>query len=605
LQSVTFSEPTRRPALRWIALATFLTLVPITLLVPGLTELVVDRHGGTRFQAHLFVSLNQLAGIIAVPFAIALHRKYRATHTWILVLLLVDAVAFLGMRSAPNLTALFAWRALDGMAHLPAVTFLMIAANRAGGQRRGASMGVVASALMVGVGVGAPLGGILIDRSPMLVYAVGAALLVIAALTATRIPATDEGAPLASGRYHWDRKKLVSWMPLAYGFADRFLIGVFVSTFTLYLTEVHGVSAAARGTLMSLFLLPFAALCWPAGTLADRAGWFAPLIGANVMFGVVYASYGVVPFSWLPVLMVLSGVLSALMFAPSLVLVSEFAKRGAGEGLFGAFQIAGSIGFLMGPIVGGLLVESLRAPAGGPWWAAIFASVGIALSVFGLLSARVLAPHARKEVAEAGRHGGRANVPIISPSVPTRGTKRTRAFGAWMLKLLGWKFSGELFPDAKKMVIIVAPHTSNWDFVVGVFAMYAVGIRVTFLGKDTLFKFPLGLVMRFLGGLPVDRASKSDVVTQTVELVQKSERIIIALAPEGTRRAVLNWRTGFWWIASRAKVPVLPIGLDFKAKEVRVFPTFTTTGSVERDVALLRSLFKSEMAFDPAKHIEQ
>lgn len=601
LKAVT--ETTRRPALRWIALATFLTLVPITLLVPGLTELVVDRHGGTRFEAHLFVSLNQLAGIIAVPFAIALHRKHGATHLWILGLLLVDAVAFLGMRSAPSLGALFAWRALDGIAHLPAVTFLMIAANRAGGQRRGASMGVVASALMVGIGVGAPVGGILIDRDPMLVYAVGAALLVVAALIASRIPATDEGAPLAPGRYKWDRTRLASWMPLAYGFADRFLIGIFVSTFTLYLTEVHGVSAAARGSLMSLFLLPFAALCWPAGTLADRAGWFGPLIGANVLFGLVYASYGLVPLSWLPLVMVLSGVLSALMFAPSLVLVSDFARRGAGEGLFGAFQIAGSVGFLTGPIAGGVLVETLRAPSGGPWWMVIFASVGVALSLFGLVSAAVLRPHAGVHAADAGRHGGRANVPIISPSVPTRGSQRTRAFGAWMLTLIGWKFSGELFPDEKKLVLIVAPHTSNWDFVVGVCAMYAVGIRVTFLGKDTLFKFPLGILMRFLGGVPVDRASKSDVVTQTVELVQKSERIIIALAPEGTRRAVLNWRTGFWWIASRAQVPILPVGLDFKRREIRLLDTYRTTGNVEVDVALLRSKFSAEMAHTPAKYI--
>ena len=210
-----------RSALRWIALATFLTLVPITLLVPGLTELVVDRHGGTRFQAHLFVSLNQLAGIAAVPFAMLLHRRVPTNRWWIPALLLVDAVAFIGMRSAPTLSALFAWRALDGLAHLPAVTFLMIAANRAGGQRRGASLGVVASALMVGVGVGAPLGGLLIDRDPMLVYLVGAALLVVASMAAHWVPTThaahEAGAPsLAPSRYHWDRRRLVSWMPLAY-----------------------------------------------------------------------------------------------------------------------------------------------------------------------------------------------------------------------------------------------------------------------------------------------------------------------------------------------------------------------------------------------------
>ena len=166
-----------RPALRAIAIATFFTLVPITLLVPGLTELVVDAHGGTRFQAHLFVSLNQLAGIVAVPVVLRLHRRGENTRAWLVALLLLDSMAFLGMRAADSLVTLFAWRAVDGLAHLPAVTLLMIAANRAGGRRRGASLGIVASALMVGVGVGAPLGGVLVDRDPALVYGVGAVLL--------------------------------------------------------------------------------------------------------------------------------------------------------------------------------------------------------------------------------------------------------------------------------------------------------------------------------------------------------------------------------------------------------------------------------------------
>ncbi|HRN54148.1 MAG TPA: MFS transporter, partial [Gemmatimonadaceae bacterium] len=153
------------PALGAIALATFLTLVPITLLVPGLTELVVDAHGGTRFQAHLFVSLNQFTGIIAVPIAMALHRRWPHTRRWVVGLLLLDAVSFLGMGAANTLAELFAWRALDGIAHLPAVTFLMIAANRSGGARRGASLGLVAGALMIGVAVGAPLGGVLVESA--------------------------------------------------------------------------------------------------------------------------------------------------------------------------------------------------------------------------------------------------------------------------------------------------------------------------------------------------------------------------------------------------------------------------------------------------------
>ena len=380
-----------RPALRAIALATFLTLVPITLLVPGLTELVSVAHGGTRFQAHLFVSLNQLTGIIAVPFAMRLHRRFPETHRWIVGLLALDAVSFVGMGTAGSLGELFAWRAVDGLAHLPAVTFLMIAANRAGGARRGASLGVVAAALMVGVGVGAPIGGILVDRDPSLVYRVGAVLLAVAAVAALAIPRTAVAVDGPSrSRYAWDRTRVATWMPLAYGFADRFLIGVFVSSFTLYLTEVHQVSAATRGMLMSLFLLPFALLCWPAGRLADRVGWYGPIVSANILFGITYASYGLLPFALLPAAMVLSGVLSALMFSPSLVLVSEFARRGAGEGLFGVFQVAGSFGFLFGPLVGGLLVETLRRADGEPAWALIFGAVGALLVGLGLVSWRVL-----------------------------------------------------------------------------------------------------------------------------------------------------------------------------------------------------------------------
>ena len=603
-------QATSSRALSAIALATFLTLVPITLLVPGLTELVVDMHGGTRFQAHLFVSMNQLTGIIAVPFAMALHRRSPQTRWWIVALLLLDAVAFMGMRSAASLGGLFAWRALDGMAHLPAVTFLMIAANRAGGARRGASLGVVAAALMVGVGVGAPLGGLLIDREPILVYSVGAGLLLLAALAAVGVPALSAPTADPAARYRWDRTKLVSWMPLAYGFADRFLIGVFVSTFTLFLTEVHGVGAATRGMLMSLFLLPFAVLCWPAGKLADRIGWFGPLIFANVAFGVVYSTYGLVSFKLLPVAMVASGILSALMFAPSLVLVSDFAKRGAGEGLFGIFQIAGSVGFLTGPLVGGVLVETLVDRTGEPAWSLIFASVGLTLSLGGLLSWRVLAPYAAQLNAErtpeaiGPRRGGYLNVPVIGPNVAARGNALTRQIAMMFMRLTGWRFTGAAIPDERKMVIIVAPHTSNWDFPTGIMAMYALGIRGTFLGKDTLFKFPMGILMRWLGGFPVDRTSKQNVVSQTASLVEHMDKVLIVLSPEGTRSRVDNWRTGFWWIAHQTKSTIIPVAFDFRAKAFHFAPPFHTTGDVEADVQALRAYFRSDMAYSPMKYVE-
>lgn len=388
---------------RAIALATFLTLVPLTLVVAGLNELVVVALGGTRANAHAFTAVNMAAGIIGVPIALAMFRRRPNLRAWLVTLLVVDAGAFLGMHAADTVPALLAWRALDGFTHLPAVTLLMVAANRLAGERRGATMGLVATSLMTGVAVGSPLGGWLVMHGPAAVFVTGAALLVVAALASLAIPPLPADANVGGGhRYEWKRGSLAVWMPLAFGFMDRFTIGVFVSTFTLYLAEVQRISPAQRGVLMSLFMVPFALLCWPAGRLADRIGWYAPSIIGTVAFGAVYATYGVVPAAFLPVSMVLSGLTSALMFAPILLLLSEFARRGAGEGIFGAFQVAGSFGFLFGPMAGGLAVEVTRHGTGTPAYGAIFIGVGVATAVLGVVAAVVLAPVARTWKAEPG-----------------------------------------------------------------------------------------------------------------------------------------------------------------------------------------------------------
>ena len=131
------------------------------------------------------------------------------------------------------------------------------------------------------------------------------------------------------------------------------------------------------------------------GGRADRVGWFAPLVAGTIGFGLVYAGYGALSPAALPVLMVLSGVLSALMYAPNVVLVGEMVRRGAGEGLFGAFQVAGSCGFLAGPVVGGLLVELSQDQSGAVAYAPIFAAVGALVVTLGVMAALVLRPLAR------------------------------------------------------------------------------------------------------------------------------------------------------------------------------------------------------------------
>lgn len=386
-----------------LALATFLALVPVTLLVPGTHELVVTAHGGTQSDAHAFMTVNMVAGMFTVPATMHFYRRWFSVRHWVIFALVMDAVAFAGMGLATSLNMLYAFRILDGAVHLPAVTLLMVASNRSSGVRRGGSLGALATAIMVGVAIGSPVGGWLVERNPSLVYVVGAILLLLAAsVTATlgELPAGDAQAHEGGGRYRWNRRSLRTWIPLGYGFMDRFSIGIFVSTFTLFLRAVHGMSASQRGAVIALFMIPFAILCYPAGRLADRIGWFRPMLVGNVLFGVVFATYGFVSTAWLPAAMLASGVLSALMFTPNLLLISDLARRGEGEGLFGAFQVAGSFGFLVGPIVGGILVATTQGSDGTPAYRAIFAMVGVLEVILAIVSWSSLRLLARESAAE-------------------------------------------------------------------------------------------------------------------------------------------------------------------------------------------------------------
>jgi len=205
-------------------------------------------------------------------------------------------------------------------------------------------------------------------------------------------------------------------------------------------------------------------------------------------------------------------------------------------------------------------------------------------------------------VSTVPRHPrGPVHVPAVGPQVPRRGNALTRAIAIGLLRLTGWRLAGP-FPDRAKCVLIIAPHTSNWDFPIGLMAMFALGIRGTFLGKHTLFRFPLGVLMRFLGGVPVDRGSSQDVVGQTVAYAARQPQALIVLSPEGTRSLTPRWKTGFYRIAAQAGLPILPISFDFPAKTITFHPLLTPTGGMEADFATLRGYFRPEMAKYPAQY---
>ena len=188
--------------------------------------------------------------------------------------------------------------------------------------------------------------------------------------------------------------------------------------------------------------------------------------------------------------------------------------------------------------------------------------------------------------------------PPLGEAVPSRGNRLSRAAGRATLALLGWRFEGHV-PNVPRAVVIVAPHTSNWDFVVGIAAMLALGLDARWIGKDTLFRPPFGPLLRWLGGTPVDRDAPEGVVEEVVRRLQRADRLFLALSPEGTRRKVERWKTGFHRIARHAGVPIWPVAFDYRRKAVVLMPPFMPTDDLEADVRSLRASFSGDMARHP------
>ena len=156
---------------------------------------------------------------------------------------------------------------------------------------------------------------------------------------------------------------------------------------------------------------------------------------------------------------------------------------------------------------------------------------------------------------------------------------------------LGSKIKGDFPDDVQKMVIIAAPHTSWHDFYMGLLFRDVVGVKINFLGKKELFKWPFGWFFKKLGGAPLGRNKEQNQVKQIAKLFNEHEVFRLALSPEGTRKKVEIWKTGFYYIALKAEVPVLPITMNFKDKDHCIGELFYPTGDITRDMIKLRSFF--------------
>lgn len=166
---------------------------------------------------------------------------------------------------------------------------------------------------------------------------------------------------------------------------------------------------------------------------------------------------------------------------------------------------------------------------------------------------------------------------------------RPHRWARWMLRRLGWRIEVAEMPP--KGVMVVYPHTSNWDFPIGMLLVFALGWPLRWMGKNSLFRWPFGGVMRHWGGIAVDRASPQRVVEEVASLFQCSERLHIAIAPEGTRGFVSHWKSGFLRIAHVARVPLILCAIDYANRKMGVLQVLQPSGNAEADMARIAEVY--------------
>jgi len=175
-----------------------------------------------------------------------------------------------------------------------------------------------------------------------------------------------------------------------------------------------------------------------------------------------------------------------------------------------------------------------------------------------------------------------------------------RGIALLYMRVFGWRIEGEV-PPLPKFVVVIAPHTSNWDFPTLVFLAFVLKVKVSWLGKDSMFWGPFGPLFRWLGGIPIDRSARHGVVGQTIQHFDGQERLIMALAPEGTRDKVERWKTGFYHMARGAGVPIVLVFADYGRKVTGVGPTIVPTDDVAADMEAIRRFYAPITARHPEK----
>ncbi len=184
-------------------------------------------------------------------------------------------------------------------------------------------------------------------------------------------------------------------------------------------------------------------------------------------------------------------------------------------------------------------------------------------------------------------------VPKAGDKLPTYKLSVFKKIGAFILKATGWRFEGEI-PNVSKMVMICAPHTSNWDALYGFAAVVAMGLKLSWMAKHSIFKWPIRRPLMALGGMPIERSGSHGLVDQIISEFEKRQQLILALTPEGTRKRVPRWKTGFYIIAEQAKVPIATSFIDYSNRTLGFGPLIEISGDLDADMEKLEKFYRSK-----------
>ncbi len=339
------------------ALLLFGAMFNLTLVVAGLKEFIIEDLGGTIADATLFFSVETLAYILFAPLWGLLSDRFGLRKPLVVLGFAGSALIYLIYGKLHSIPLLLAFRFVQGaFSVLGWSTVMAMMLDHPVYGRKGRFMGLMGASLIFGVAIGAPMGGYLTRwfgaRAPLLAAAISFGLLACLSLF-LRQSATLTRQLRVREILATLRSKPRVFLPFSFHFVDRLAVGLFVVVFPLYIDSLGATDPALRGRYLALFLLPFAFLQYFSGRLAERIGAGGPLVIGSLLYGLALCGLGFSDLSSLTVMMVALGVFAALMFPPAILMVSQWSDPKTRASAMGGFNLAGSMGFALGPILGG------------------------------------------------------------------------------------------------------------------------------------------------------------------------------------------------------------------------------------------------------------